>query len=663
MAWEASTEFEGVRPPGFPANIPFQGDLDEDDGFLARPLAGSTSAIVRLWSRLPWEPSALSEDAIEIREQGGWGFEAYGSACSDQARKFGVRTITGTASRNVSGGGCAGRIDDQRVATDWVETWDWTFQTTEDDPETEEEDETAYEVLIESTDDGTFQRTTNSWTASGATCAFIPGTAVDVTPPAASTAVNGTEATWAYPAVAGFTPTGELTYNLSEEVTTTTMTTLLDEWLEEAPEFRAATATAINGVIYQTESPDALYGKAARGRVRFPLKADIPLGYKAVVDYVVRECAPIDRLNGAQASNYWHDGTGSLTLSHVVTTSADALGTWTRGGITTTDVSDAPWVIVTASSVVNVASNGDDGDCGMIVRVASLSGTRYRVKCRMNWGDEDSLPDGDEVEFTLSMAEEDGEPTRTPQVFWNDYAPDDVRGVGFRLLTEPGDIEVFAAGGWTDVPESGIPAALLDMIIESKTRGGGPWGFRNFEPEEGDPPEPTWYSKVAIDLAWTITGTNPDACGDDPTGELTLLGDVEVDAAGRYTDTITTDNADFGTLSFDPDPAIHPNTRHPWYLEPPTYLLTRLNLTVPSDTSTEAELPPPYKDGPNDPLDQAVEVKRDLPTGWGSEISRTAVDLEPDGDDETRSTWTLPPSWPSAGQFATWECLRYEPAG
>ena len=33
---------------------------------------------------------------------------------------------------------------DQRVATDWVETWDWDLRTTPDDPETEEEDETAW---------------------------------------------------------------------------------------------------------------------------------------------------------------------------------------------------------------------------------------------------------------------------------------------------------------------------------------------------------------------------------------------------------------------------------------------------------------------------------------------------------------------------------------
>lgn len=662
MPWEASTDFEGVRPPGFPAAIEPDGG-DDVPGWLAPIYPDSTSHASRVWSRLPWEPSNLSDDAIEIREQGGWGFAAYGEECADQSRKYAVREISGTASRTVSSGSCAGQIDDSRIATDWVETWDWEFRTTEDDPGTEEVDETAYEVIIEPAEDGTFQRVTNSWTPSGGSCIFIPGTPADATPPAPSAVDTGTTATWAYPAVAGYTPSGELTYTLSEEVTTTTIATMLDEWLDELPAFRAATATGFYGVIYQTESPDALYGSVGRGRVRFALKSDIPAGYKAVVDYVVRDSQPVDRLAGALPGNYWHDGDGTLTLSGVVSTSTDALGTWPRGAIATGDVDAAPWAVSLAASVVTVASTGDDGDCGLAARVASLSGDRrYRVLCRMDWVDDASLPDGDDAEFTLEMAVEEGEPNRTPTVWWTDHAPDEVRQVGFRILSEPGDIEVFTAGGWSAVAEADIPAALQDMVVETKTRAGGPWGFRNFDPAEGDPATPAWYTTASIDLAWEITGTNPDTCGDDPAGALTLLGQVTVDPAGRYADTVTTDSATFGGLGYDPDPDRHPDTRHPWYLTPPSYLLSRLNLALSSDSPTEVDLPPPHKDGAGDPLDQAVEVKRDRPTGWGSEVSRTAVDLEPDLEDETRSTWILPPSWPSAGQFATWESLRYEPA-
>jgi hypothetical protein len=657
MPWEASTDFGGVRPPGFPGSIPVDGGFGVA-GWISPQVAGSTSTTARLWSRLPWEPSNLSEDATEIRDQAGWGFAAYGDECADQPKKYATREIFGTASRLVATGGCSGQIDDQRVATDWVETWEWSFETTEDDPETEEVDESFYEVVLTAESEGTFQRTTNSWTPSGGTCIFVPGTPVDVDPPAPTTEIDGLSASWAYPAVSGFTPSGSMTYTLSDEVTTATMAILLDEWLAEDDAFRAATAGGL--AIYQTESPDATYGVVARGKVRFPLKGDIPSGFKAVVDYVLREAYPVDRLSGQTADVYWHDGEGSLTLSEVVTTSADALGEWPRGDIGTEDVDAAPWELAIAGSVVGAASNGDDGDCGLAVRVVSLDPERrFRVLGRMNWTSDSG---SDEAEFLLTMAEEEGEPTRTAAVYWSDHAPAAVRVVDFRIETEPGDIEEWDGEAWVTLSEAEIEGAMLAMSLQYKARGGGPWGFRNFDPAIGDPATPAWYATASVDLDWQITGTNPEPCGDTPSGELVFLGEVTVDAAGRYSETITTDTAVFGGRDFDPDSVLHPDTRHPWYADAGSYLVGRLPLTAPSDDPAAAELPPPAKDGPGDPLDQPVEVKRDRAQGWGEEVSRTSVDLTPSSGDETVSDWVLPPSWPAAGQFATWENLRYEPA-
>ena len=654
MPWEASTDFEGVRPPGFPGSIPVDGGSG-CPGWLPAPVTAATSALRRVWSRLPWQPSELADDAWEIRDQGGWGFPAYGTACADVVKRYAVLEITGTARRLVSSGSCAGQVDDQRVATDWVETWDWTFQTTADDPGTEEIDETAYEVVIGSESAGTFQRTTNSWTPSGGSCIFGAGTPVDVDPPAASTAVSGVEATWSYPTVSGFTPDGALEYTLSSEITTTTISTLLDEWMLESDEFRQATGGGT--VIYETESPDGTYGRAARGRVRFDLKASIPEGYKAVVDYVLRESAPIDRLGSLVAAVIWNSGTASITLTDEITTSADALGEWPRAAIETSDVDEAPWeVSAGTNAAVGVNSSGGDGDCGLLVRVASLApGRRFRLACNMDWS---SSGGSGEDDFTLEMAEEPGEPPRTPAVYWNDHAPDAVSGVTFRYLVEPGDIEEWIDGAWAAVAEADITGAIAVMAVEFKARGGGPWGFRNFDPAIGDPAAPAWYEKASISVNWSITGTNPDSCGDDPAGSLVFLGDVTVDAAGRYLDDLTTDTAEFGGLSYNPDPNIHPDARHPCHQSLPSYLVTRIPLDAPSDIPATADIPTPG----DDPFDQAVDVRRDLPTGWGDEVSRTPVELEPSSEFETQSEWVTPPTWPGPGQFATWENLRYEPA-
>lgn len=76
-----------------------------------------------------------------------------------------------------------------------------------------------------------------------------------------------------------------------------------------------------------------------------------------------------------------------------------------------------------------------------------------------------------------------------------------------------------------------------------------------------------------------------------------------------------------------------------------------------ADDPTEADIPRPA----NDPINVAVRIRRDLPDGWGDEVSRTPVELEPSSEIEILSDWVTPPAWPGSGEFATWECLRYEP--
>lgn len=665
MAWEPSTDFEGVRPTGFPTNIDFSGGY-ECPGWQPFPTNGGAGSSLRAWARLPWEPSNHAPMASpRIRDQGGWGFPAYGDACEDRFKRFAKRTISGTAERLVSGGGCNGQVDRTRTADGFEQVWEYSFETVPDDPETEETDESSYTVDFGIEEEGTLMETVNTWTPTGpSTCSWSAGTPAAVAPVEDVTSVSTTTATWSYPNIAGFIPSGALTYTLAEEVTTSTMAALLDEWMDEDDDFMDATGGS--AVIYQTQSPEADRGVVARGRVRFSLFSDIPAGKKAVVDMVFRRSWPVDREHGYLADSLWNTGTGKLALSEAVTHSSDIFGEWPRGEIATSHIDEVPWVLegVPGSSVG--ADGQYDGDCGLAIRFASLdSSRRFRISCRMTWSNEatmESPPYNGEADFTMEMADGEGEPNRTPSVYWTDHAPDDVRSVGVRALTEDtGWLEEWIDGSWQPVLDDDLYAALPLILQEAKIRGGGPRGFQAFEPSPPDPDDiPTYYSKAAIDIDWSISGTNPDACGDDPSGSRVFRGSVEVDSAGRYVEEDIDDNdAEFGTLSYDPDGIIHPDARHPWYGDNGSYLVGWLPLFNSSDTPDELDLPPPAKGSSWDPYDAAVEVRRDLPEGFGQETSRVEIELSPSSDNESISDWVTPPVWPGAGEFVTWENLRY----